>query len=163
MTTHYTRFDSPLGQLLITSCRGAITGLAMAGQKHAVAIQPDWHRDDTRHQAAREQLQAYFAGKLRTFELPLAPAGTPFQCRVWQALREIPFGRTSSYAELARHIGQAGAARAVGTANGRNPITIIIPCHRVLGADGRIAGYSGGIDRKRWLLTHEDALPGSRQ
>jgi methylated-DNA-[protein]-cysteine S-methyltransferase len=101
------------------------------------------------------QLTAYFAGELRDFDLPLAPVGTPFQERVWQALRDIPYGATTSYSALANRIGAPGAARAVGLANGRNPIAIIIPCHRVIGAGGTLVGYGGGLNRKRWLLDLE--------
>jgi O-6-methylguanine DNA methyltransferase len=105
--------------------------------------------------AAAEQLDQYFAGARRRFDLPLDLPGTPFQQRVWQALSEIPFGETLSYGQLAARIGKPGAARAVGLANNRNPISIIVPCHRVIGADGSLTGYGGGLDRKRWLLAHE--------
>ena len=103
----------------------------------------------------RAQLQAYFAGELRDFELPLAAEGTPFQQRVWRALCDIPYGETISYGELARRIGQPTASRAVGLANGQNPISIVVPCHRVIGANGSLTGYGGGLARKRWLLAHE--------
>jgi methylated-DNA-[protein]-cysteine S-methyltransferase len=103
----------------------------------------------------RAQLEAYFAGRRRDFDLPLAPAGTPFQRRVWQALREIPYGQTVSYGVLAARLGQPGAGRAVGLANGQNPISIVIPCHRVIGAGGALTGYGGGLERKRWLLALE--------
>ncbi len=110
--------------------------------------------------AAREQLTAYFDGGLTRFDLPLAPSGTRFQLRVWDELRRIPFGTVSSYGELARRLGRAGAARAVGAANGRNPISIVVPCHRVIGADGSLTGFGGGIERKRWLLAHEARVAG---
>jgi O-6-methylguanine DNA methyltransferase len=113
--------------------------------------------DDVLDAAAR-QLTAYFAGDLRAFDLPLAPSGTPFQQRVWRALLEIPFGRTQSYSELAALIGAPGAARAVGLANGRNPLAIIVPCHRVIGAGGGLVGYGGGLERKRWLLDFEAGI-----
>ena len=103
----------------------------------------------------RQQLDAYFAGELQTFDLPLHMAGTPFQKQVWQGLLTIPYGTTISYAELARRIGRPGASRAVGAANGRNPIGIIVPCHRVIGANGTLTGYGGGLDRKEWLIAHE--------
>jgi methylated-DNA-[protein]-cysteine S-methyltransferase len=106
---------------------------------------------------ASRQLQAYFAGERREFDLPLAPYGSDFQRRVWSALLEIPYGETISYLELARRLGDPRAVRAVGSANGRNPISIIIPCHRVIGADGSLVGYGGGLERKRWLLRHEAA------
>jgi methylated-DNA-[protein]-cysteine S-methyltransferase len=114
-----------------------------------------WKRDDAALSEARAQLQAYFAGELRGFELPLAAEGTPFQQRVWRALCDIPYGETISYGELARRIGQPAAARAVGLANGQNPIAIVVPCHRVIGANGSLTGYGGGLERKRWLLAHE--------
>lgn len=111
--------------------------------------------DDIPLTAARRQLTAYFDSQLQAFDLPLAPAGTRFQRQVWQALRNIPFGQTQSYGELAQRIGRPKASRAVGLANGRNPISIIIPCHRVIGANGNLTGYGGGIECKQWLLQHE--------
>jgi methylated-DNA-[protein]-cysteine S-methyltransferase len=115
---------------------------------------------DTMLRETRKQLTAYFAGKLRTFDLPLAPNGTEFQRKVWTALTKIPYGTTTSYAAIARSIQSAAAIRAVGAANGRNPIPIIVPCHRVIGSDGSLTGFGGGLDRKRWLLHHEGALEG---
>ncbi|MCA8974064.1 MAG: methylated-DNA--[protein]-cysteine S-methyltransferase [Planctomycetes bacterium] len=111
---------------------------------------------------ARRQLAEYFAGRRREFELPLAPRGTPFQLEVWAALRTIPFGSTCSYADIAARIGRPNAVRAVGAANGRNPIAIIVPCHRVIGRDGSLTGYAGGLDRKRRLLQHERTVPGPK-
>jgi methylated-DNA-[protein]-cysteine S-methyltransferase len=113
------------------------------------------HKSDTVLTATARQLAAYFAGRLRRFDLPLAPAGTPFQQRVWSALSGIPFGETRSYGQLAEAIGKASAMRAVGAANGRNPISIVVPCHRVIGADGSLTGFGGGIERKRFLLSLE--------
>jgi methylated-DNA-[protein]-cysteine S-methyltransferase len=110
----------------------------------------------------REQLDAYFAGELGAFDLDVDPQGTPFQRRVWDELRRIPFGETISYSELARRLGDPKLVRAVGVANGRNPISIVIPCHRVIGADGSLVGYGGGLERKRWLLEHEAVAAGSR-
>ena len=110
---------------------------------------------------AVRQLREYFEGQRWTFELPLAPHGTPFQLRVWEALRRIPVGRTISYGELATAIGASSASRAVGAANGRNPLSIVVPCHRVVGAGGRLTGYGGGLERKRWLLEHESRVPGA--
>jgi methylated-DNA-[protein]-cysteine S-methyltransferase len=126
----------------------------MANQKHA-ARRAKAIRDEALLKRPRARLQAYFAGELRDFELPLAAAGTPFQQSVWRALCDIPYGETISYGELARRIGQPKAARAVGLANGQNPIAIVVPCHRVIGADGSLTGYGGGLERKRWLLAHE--------
>jgi methylated-DNA-[protein]-cysteine S-methyltransferase len=118
-------------------------------------------RDADAAEAATAQLREYFAGERREFSLPLAPRGTEFQRRVWLALREIPHGRTRSYGEIAETIGRPTASRAVGAANGRNPISIVVPCHRVIGASGDLTGYAGGMDRKRWLLNHEaEALIG---
>jgi methylated-DNA-[protein]-cysteine S-methyltransferase len=117
-----------------------------------------WQRDDAALQAVRDQLKAYFNGRLHDFELPLRMVGTPFQHLVWEGLRAIPYGETVSYAELAIRIGRPGASRAVGSANGRNPISIVVPCHRVIAADGTLGGYGGGLDRKEWLLQHELAF-----
>jgi methylated-DNA-[protein]-cysteine S-methyltransferase len=151
----YTRLPSPIGELLITSEDGAITCLSMGRPDGPALPDPEWRRDDAGLRAAREQLSGYFAGELTAFDLPLAPRGTPFQLRVWQALREIPFGQTISYAELARRIGSPRAVRAVGGANGRNPIAVVVPCHRVIEADGSLTGFGGGVERKRILLELE--------
>jgi methylated-DNA-[protein]-cysteine S-methyltransferase len=126
------------------------------------AAPPPGRRRDPVLTAARRQLDAYFAGKLTEFDLPLAPAGTVFQTGVWDELQRIPYGTTISYAELAGRVGRPGHFRAVGSANGRNPISIIVPCHRVLGSNGSLTGYGGGIDRKRWLLDHEAAVAATR-
>ena len=117
-------------------------------------------QDSTPFVAAVEQLRAYFAGELREFSLPLAPGGTEFQRKVWSALTRIPYGRTTSYAAIARDIGTPRGVRAVGLANGRNPISLIVPCHRVIGSDGSLTGYGGGIERKKWLLAHEERFAG---
>jgi len=146
---------SPIGTLLLTGTKEGLTGLYMeAGGPDSSAVMSAV-RDTTAFATAKQQLQEYFAGTRRTFDLPLQPEGTPFQVMVWDALREIPYGTTISYQELARRIGAEKAVRAVGAANGANPISIIIPCHRVIGADGSLTGYGGGIERKRWLLDHE--------
>ncbi len=154
-TILYTTIQSPIGELLLTSDGKSFTGLTMQNQKDAAAPTKHWQRDDAALEQARAQLQAYFAGELRDFELPLAANGTPFQQRVWRALCDIPYGETISYGELARRIGQPAASRAVGLANGQNPISIVVPCHRVIGANGSLTGYGGGLERKRWLLAHE--------
>jgi len=156
-TTYFSLFPSPLGELLLVSDGEALTGLHMVGGK---APDPDWLRDDGPFLGVRAQLMEFLAGERRTFDLPLRAVGTLFQRRVWDELCRIPFGETISYAELARRVGQPGAARAVGSANGRNPIGLIIPCHRVIAADGGLGGYGGGLDRKRWLLRHEAEAPG---
>lgn len=157
---YYTELDSPIGTLLITGNGAAITGLHMEQQATRPAIGDNWHRDDQCFRDAREQLTAYFDGSLQQFDLPLAGVGTGFQQTVWAALREIPYGETQTYGQLARRIGNQKASRAVGLANGRNPIGIIVPCHRVIGANGSLTGYAGGIERKQWLLAHEQAHMG---
>ncbi len=154
-TILYSIITSPIGELLLTSDGKSVTGVSMQNQKHGPKRTKDWKRNDAALNEPRTQLQAYFAGELRDFELPLAAKGTPFQQRVWRALCAIPYGATISYGELARRIGQPTASRAVGLANGRNPIAIVVPCHRVIGANGSLTGYGGGLERKRWLLAHE--------
>ena len=164
MTTCYTTFESPLGPLLLMSDGQSLTGLHTDSDKHRPAMRPDWIRDDDAvpFSEVKAQLRAYFEGRLTEFDLPLAPQGTAFQLRVWQELRGIPCGETISYAELARRIGNPNASRAVGMANSRNPISIIVPCHRVIGADNSLTGYAGGLERKRMLLAHEAASAGKR-
>jgi methylated-DNA-[protein]-cysteine S-methyltransferase len=149
-TTLYDTIDSPLGELLLAGDGHALSAVHMDGSPD-----PGWRRDPGALREPAEQLRAYFAGELREFDLPLAPQGTPFQREVWDALREIPYGGTISYAELAAAVGRPDAARAVGAANGRNPIAIVIPCHRVIGASGALTGYGGGLRRKRLLLDLE--------
>lgn len=157
-TTYYDEFDSPIGTLLLCSDGEHLTGLFLPTE-HAPQPQAGyWLRDRQRFTRTREQLQAYFAGELKLFDLPLAPQGSAFQRRVWAELDRIPYGVTFSYGEIARRIGNPKASRAVGLANGRNPISIITPCHRVIGANGSLTGYGGGIERKRWLLRHEGVL-----
>jgi methylated-DNA-[protein]-cysteine S-methyltransferase len=151
----YSHLASPIGELLLVGDERHLTGLYMSPQRWAPALAPEWRRAHAPFAAAREQLTAYFDGDLLEFDLPLRLAGTPFRQRVWAALREIPYGQSCSYGELAVRIGQPTAARAVGLANGRNPISIIVPCHRVVGADGSLTGYGGGLDRKQQLLDHE--------
>jgi methylated-DNA-[protein]-cysteine S-methyltransferase len=153
--TIYTTFDSPLGSLLAVSDGRALTRLDMQGGRRPHAIGANWRRDEAAFAPLRAQLQEYFDGARRTFGLELAPAGSPFELRVWSALQDIRYGETASYGELAQRIGAPGAARAVGLANGRNPIAVIIPCHRVIGADGSLTGYGGGLERKRLLLDLE--------
>lgn len=157
----YTYIDSPIGRLLLRSDGVALTGLYM-NVSGDVADRPvhgmeTWTEDagaGPLPEAAR-QLGEYFAGKRREFDLQLHMQGTEFQRRVWQTLLEIPYGATWSYGELARRINNPNASRAVGLANGRNPISILVPCHRVIGADGSLTGYGGGVERKQWLLAHE--------
>lgn len=151
----HTVMESPIGPLTLVQEAGALTGLYMATQRHRPDEQTFGQRDDASFGEALEQLEAYFAGQLTEFDLPLAASGTPFQQTVWRALRDIPYGTTASYGELAGRIGSPAAARPVGLANGRNPIGIVVPCHRVIGASGDLTGYGGGLDRKRYLLDHE--------
>ncbi len=153
MPTAWTEIDSPIGPLLLTAEDGRLSSLRMAP-----AAPPDGARRDDGEAvlvAARDQLDDYFAGVRTEFDLPLGTAGTPFQRAVWDALRAIPYGETRSYGELAAAIGRPGASRAVGLANGRNPVAIVVPCHRVIGADGSLTGFGGGLDRKRHLLALE--------
>ena len=148
--------DSPVGPLSLVSDGQALAALAF--ENHSKPLQPLAEAEpgsDAVLDEARRQLDAYFAGHIKRFDLPLAPRGTVFQQRVWMALREIPYGKTCSYGELATVVGAPKAVRAVGGANGCNPLSIIVPCHRVIGADGTLTGFGGGIDRKRFLLTHE--------
>jgi len=150
----YTVIDTPIGDLRLTAEDGALTGIWMLDPGDPPPA-PHWLRAEEPFAAAKEQLEAYFDGSLQVFDLLLAPRGTPFQLRVWNALSTIPYGETISYAELARRIDEPKAVRAVGAANGRNPLPIVLPCHRVIGADGSLTGYGGGLDRKRILLELE--------
>ena len=166
MATTFARFASPVGELVLTASDTGLTAIYFPTSRHGPPPleSVDWVEDDAGRPAsailarARRQLEEYFAGTRTTFDLPLAPTGTPFEQRVWEALRAIPYGTTTSYGVLARQLGDPRATRAVGAANGRNPIPIIVPCHRVVGARGELTGFGGGIDRKRWLLEHEGAL-----
>jgi methylated-DNA-[protein]-cysteine S-methyltransferase len=153
--SYYSELDAPVGPLLLLGDGVALAGLYMDGQQYRPPLPGECRRDNRLFRPLREQLRAYFAGELQAFDVPLAARGTPFQQRVWQLLRTIPYGTTTTYGELARRLGNGNASRAVGLANGRNPIGIVIPCHRVVGADGALTGYAGGIERKRWLLEHE--------
>ncbi|MBM7455562.1 methylated-DNA-[protein]-cysteine S-methyltransferase [Oceanisphaera litoralis] len=157
MTTHCTQ-PSPLGWLSISATTDAITELRFIDEAdNADNADKNIAPSTPLLQSACRQLAEYFAGKRRHFELPLAPRGTPFQHAVWQALQTIPHGRHRSYKDIALLVGNPNAMRAVGLANGRNPIAIIIPCHRVIGASGKLVGYAGGLARKSWLLQHEAA------
>jgi methylated-DNA-[protein]-cysteine S-methyltransferase len=157
----FTTIESPVGCLTMTASGGAIDGLFMDAQRHAPARHRSWVRDDAPFGSLIALLDAYFGGSAVAFDVPLSLTGTEFQRRVWTELREIPVGETISYGELARRIGAPGASRAVGLANGRNPVAIVVPCHRVIGADGRLTGYGGGLERKAWLLRHEAAMRGA--
>lgn len=151
----HTVIDSPLGPLTLVASDEVLSGVYMNAQRHAPGDEVFGVPDPEGFAEAARQLREYFDGERRTFDLPLAMRGTDFQRTVWSALCDIPYGETVSYGELAERIGRPGASRAVGLANGRNPISIIVPCHRVIGADGSLTGYGGGIDRKRHLLAFE--------
>ena len=152
---YYDFFDSPIGPLVLVSDGDALIALHLPHGGAPGHVAPEWERAPARLREAHAQLDAYFAGTLLTFDLALAPRGTEFQRRVWDELTNIRYGDTISYLELARRIGRPSAMRAVGAANGANPIALIIPCHRVIGADGTLTGYGGGLPAKRWLLEHE--------
>jgi methylated-DNA-[protein]-cysteine S-methyltransferase len=164
----YTHVASPLGELLLVRAEptaafgapGALTGLYLPAGKHSTALRGEWHRADLVFDDVRRQLAEYFAGDRREFTVALDPVGTEFQKTVWKALADIPYGVTTSYGRVAADIGSPSAARAVGLANGQNPISIIVPCHRVVGVSGALTGYGGGLDAKRWLLAHELAHAG---
>jgi methylated-DNA-[protein]-cysteine S-methyltransferase len=158
-TTYWTMIDSPLGPLLLTADGKGISGLIMdADIDERMAGSAGWIEDPAHFEEARRQLEEYFAGQRTEFDLPLSAAGTPFQREVWAALQTIPYGEVRSYSEIAAQIGRPGASRAVGLANGRNPIAVIVPCHRVIGASGALTGYGGGLPRKRLLLDLEAGL-----
>jgi methylated-DNA-[protein]-cysteine S-methyltransferase len=151
----YSTVASPIGELLLAGDGDTLRLLHMQEGRPPVRAGPGWTRSEAPFAQVRGQLEEYFAGRLRTFDLPLGPAGNEFELAVWEALLEIPYGETVSYGEVALRIGRTGAARAVGVANARNPIALIIPCHRVIGADGSLTGYGGGLERKRLLLELE--------
>jgi methylated-DNA-[protein]-cysteine S-methyltransferase len=155
MKTVFTYLDSPFGQMLLARNDAGLTHALFHRSKYPAKARTAWTRDDGAFADAAEQFDAYFEGALTAFDLPLAPAGTSFQQAVWRALQSIPFGETASYLDIARQIGQPAACRAVGAANGRNPIAIAIPCHRVIGSNGHLTGYAGGIDIKEALLKLE--------
>ncbi len=160
MTTVWTAVVSPLGELLVARDEIGLTHLYLPEGRHPTAPVDGWVRDDTAFDDVRAQLGEYFAGTRVTFDLPLHPTGTPFQLKVWQALTAIPFGETVSYGRQAAVVGAPSAVRAVGAANGRNPISIVVPCHRVVGANGSLTGYGGGLPAKQWLLAHEASHAG---
>ncbi|MBC6961221.1 MAG: methylated-DNA--[protein]-cysteine S-methyltransferase [Nitrosomonas sp.] len=155
---YYTFLESPVDRLLLTSDGKFLTGVYMEIeiQKLLPRMTDDWRQDAAPFTEAIAQLNAYFAGELIQFDLLMKATGTPFQEAVWQSLTAIPYGETVSYKNIAERLHLPKAARAVGMANGQNPISIIIPCHRVIGANGKLTGYGGGIHRKQWLLAHED-------
>ena len=152
---HYDYLDSDHGRLFLAGDDAGLRFILFEGGSHWREPEPGWTQAPRKLARAKRELEQYFAGKRRDFDLPLAPEGTDFQRRVWQALATIPFGETRCYAEIAEQLGCKGGQRAVGAANGRNPLAIVVPCHRVIGSDGRLTGYAGGIGRKQWLLAHE--------
>jgi methylated-DNA-[protein]-cysteine S-methyltransferase len=152
---YYTTMASPIGELLLVGDGESLCGLYMQEGRRPKRIAAEWRESAAPFAHVKTQLEEYFAGERTTFDIPLVPEGAPFEREVWHALEGIPFGETVSYGEIARRVGQPGAARAVGTANGRNPIAVIVPCHRVIGADGSLTGFGGGLERKRLLLELE--------
>ena len=166
---YYDFYESPHGRMLLVAADEALCGVYFDGQKYLANVAPEWRRDAQHaplRQAARE-LAEYFGGERKRFETPLAPEGTAFQKSVWNAISTVGFGETITYGELARRAGSKGSARAAGAATGRNPIGIIVPCHRIVGSNGSLTGYAGGLDRKRALLALEsgasDLLAGLRR
>ena len=166
MPTAFTRLPSPVGELVLTSSEAALTGVYFPTSRRGPppTHQASWVEDNGQGPASKllaraaQQLTEYFDGTRTTFDLPLEALGSAFEHRVWNALRTIPFGTTTSYGELALRLGDVSATRAVGAANGKNPIPIIIPCHRVVGSKGELTGFGGGLEQKRWLLEHEGVL-----
>tara|TARA_B110000444_G_C18723426_1_gene539625 strand:- start:527 stop:1000 length:474 start_codon:yes stop_codon:yes gene_type:complete len=152
MAMFYHYHNTPIGKLLLAGEGGCLSLLGFPSGKMQRRHESDWSEDRAPFNDACSQLDAYFAGELKEFDLPLLPKGSSFQESVWQALREIPYGETWSYAQLAGHIGNPKASRAVGAANGVNPIPVIIPCHRVIATSGKLTGFGGGIETKRFLL-----------
>jgi methylated-DNA-[protein]-cysteine S-methyltransferase len=151
----YAWMESPVGTLLIAGDEAGVRRILFAKGRREVQPEPGWRENSTALSEAVRQLRAYFTGALREFKLSLAPEGTPFQRRVWQELLSIPYGATISYGQLAVRLGNPDASRAVGLANGANPISIVIPCHRVIGSNGKLTGYGGGLKNKEWLLALE--------
>ncbi|EAU48072.1 methylated-DNA--[protein]-cysteine S-methyltransferase [Salipiger bermudensis] len=160
MSLRYCHHDSPVGPLLLAGDGKALRLLSFPSGHKAVAPQEDWQPDPTAFDAVRHQLDAYFCGDLRAFSVPLDIHGTEFQKKIWALLTAIPYAETRSYGEIARTLGSPGASRAVGAANGANPLPIILPCHRVIGKSGALTGFGGGLDTKTWLLQHEATIAG---
>ena len=158
---YYDFYDSPQGQMLLVADDEGLAGVYFDGQKYHPELEREWRRD-ARHAVlaqAKRELAEYFALGRKTFDTPLAPEGTPFQKSVWHAISSVAFGETITYDALARRAGAPGSARAAGAATGRNPITILVPCHRIVGANGSLTGYAGGLARKRALLALESGIP----
>ena len=162
--TRFARLKTPLGTLIAIAAGGVVTSLHFDGGRHAPEIAPEWREDPYASplRECAEQLADYFAGKRQCFDLPVAPRGTPFQQRVWREIAKVPYGETTTYAHLARSTGAPGSARAAGAATGRNPLAIVIPCHRVVATGGSLTGYAGGLARKEFLLALEGAPVAAR-
>jgi methylated-DNA-[protein]-cysteine S-methyltransferase len=152
---YYSHYSSPVGDLMLVGDGTSLQAVRFDKGGDSIAPKPDWMRRNAAFLQVKKQLDAYFSGQLTCFSVPLSPAGTEFQLRVWRALQEIPYGKTCSYLDIAKAVGDPKATRAVGSANGQNPIPIIIPCHRVIGQDGSLTGFGGGLARKRFLLALE--------
>lgn len=155
-TRHYCIIKSPVGRLLLAGDARALTHLSFQDGRHPLEPDTQWIYSETPFQRPIQQLKEYFSGKRKTFTINLVSKGTPFQQQVWQALLSIPYGHTLSYGQIAQAIGKPKAVRAVGAANGQNPVSIIVPCHRVIGSNGKLVGYGGGLSIKEALLTHEN-------
>ena len=158
---YYDFYDSPHGQMLLVADGDGLSGVYFDGQKYLPQIASQWRRD-ARHamlRQTRRELAEYFGGARKRFEVALAPSGTPFQRSVWKAISSVGFGQTISYGELAKRAGCPGSARAAGAATGRNPIGVIVPCQRIVGSNGSLTGYAGGLERKRALLALESGIP----
>lgn len=160
---YYTYVDTPIGPFMLAGSDTALSAASFPRGDRRREPASGWIEARAPLAAAAEQIEEYFAGARRAFDLELAVEGTRFQRRVWRALRSIPFGELRSYGELAREIGRPGASRAVGAANGANPLPLVVPCHRVVGADGSLTGFGGGLETKRWLLEFEGATPAAAQ
>ena len=152
---YYCVIESPVGRLLLAGNAQALTHVSFQDGRHPTRPDPQWTYSETPFQTSIQQLNEYFSGKRKTFKIKLAPEGTPFQRKVWEALQTIPYGHTLSYGQIANAIGKPQAVRAVGAANGRNPLSIVIPCHRVIGSNGKLVGFGGGLSIKEALLSHE--------
>jgi methylated-DNA-[protein]-cysteine S-methyltransferase len=153
---HYDFYESPQGRMLLVAQEDGLTGVYFDGQKYLPQLDAEWRRDASATLVrAKRELAEYFGRERKRFDIPLAPEGTPFQKAVWKAISGVSFGETISYGELARRAGSPGGVRAAGAATGRNPISIIVPCHRIVGSDGSLTGYAGGLARKRALLAME--------
>lgn len=151
-------YGSPLGTITLTASDQGLTSLSLPEYKYDIPVSDEEVIDRKPFESIVSQLDRYFAGEAVEFDVPLDLLGTAFQCEVWEALKSIPPGETRSYGELAKHVGRPKASRAVGAANGQNPIAIIVPCHRVIGKNGKLTGYAGGLEAKAWLLKHEQAM-----